>query len=396
MKLLVMATDAVINQKTSKIFDGLEASLDKFLSLEKGNKIVVFSGHAHKLQNIPSKYHRQTINLKIRRNKALIEQLINEHGFQFSNIIILGSKDDDLHLAANSQVLLLNAGYSKSNNPSSKVFEYGISLNTTDLLYTFFYFFSGISNPWYFNAKITDTTTIYALTNANTMSPHQGDDEKSLNNKFKECLKDGKSEYRDLFIIYFLMSIYTPAVVDIFREVDYWGIYPSSGTDTNQDLDYFKETVRKSLNSGPKTEQPILIRKEATSKRHELSQNQRITNACDSQLDTIVINPYYEGKIEGKVICIIDDFTTYGTSCETVRLLLEKAGASKVIFIALGKFGHTYYKFDYIIHGDVFRNYTFKKLSHKSLSFPYSNYNNNANKDLLLSLGKYIKNLSNA
>lgn len=77
----------------------------------------------------------------------------------------------------------------------------------------------------------------------------------------------------------------------------------------------------------------------------------------------MIVNPYYlKGKkLKGANVCIIDDFTTYGTSCETARILLQNAGVNKVLFIAMGKFGKSYNRYDYTIIGDVFSGYAFKQ-----------------------------------
>jgi len=49
-------------------------------------------------------------------------------------------------------------------------------------------------------------------------------------------------------------------------------------------------------------------------------------------------------------------------------LLLTAAGASRVIFICLGRFGREYHKFNYSLNGEVFSTFTFKKLSETAMT----------------------------
>lgn len=52
-------------------------------------------------------------------------------------------------------------------------------------------------------------------------------------------------------------------------------------------------------------------------------------------------------RIKGKVICIIDDYITNGYSAEAAKHLLLSAGAKKVIFLSIGKFGSKYFLTNY-------------------------------------------------
>ena len=91
--------------------------------------------------------------------------------------------------------------------------------------------------------------------------------------------------------------------------------------------------------------------------------------------------------MEGKCVCIIDDFTTYGTSCETARVLLEEAGVERLIFICLGKFGKEFHSYSYTLKGDLYDNFSYTKRKHTNLS---GKFNYNANFEFIKTLGKLI------
>ena len=80
---------------------------------------------------------------------------------------------------------------------------------------------------------------------------------------------------------------------------------------------------------------------------------------------------------------MIDDFTTYGTSCETVRNVLEKEEVGQVVFIALGKYGKTYLKYDYELKGNLFGTYTYNRVLVSDMTGTFNPF---ANKEFLDSI----------
>lgn len=382
MKLLVTSTDALIDKSTSDFFPGVQEALLEFKKLVPGNDVVVLSGHSGNLDVIPKELN--PINIPIhRRGSPLVIETIMKTQPSFNDrgkIFILASNDADFRTAANSKVLLLGAGYSAKNNPGSSAFKYGIQVSSIAGLTQFFSRFSNINSPWYFKFDLGTTCTIYALINANTFGFSRSGDAFDISDKFQQCIKQGKVTYRDNFATYFLMSVYQ--IVNTVENVDIWAIYPSSSSSNNSDLEHFKDLARTAFNKRAK--EPLFIRHAVAPKRHKSTKSNRIADGCDSQFSTMHINPYYKGKLEGKTICVIDDFTTFGSSSESTRILLEAAGVARVIFIALGKFGQEYYKFDYDISGDIFKpGFSFKKTSSISLVGSFNSY---ADKSMLESL----------
>ncbi|QNK78103.1 phosphoribosyltransferase [Winogradskyella sp. PAMC22761] len=204
-------------------------------------------------------------------------------------------------------------------------------------------------------------------------------------NHLKLHLKDGHDKGENPFRVYSLLSAYR-----IFSEIDKiygWGYYPSSDGKVNTPLLTIKEILRKSFKSRPKED--ILFRHKPSVKRSKQNASSRASAGCDNQFDSIHLNPYYRGKIKGRNFCVIDDFNTHGTSCETVRHLLEKAGADKIIFISLGKYKVTYKKYNYTIEGDVFTpNYTYTR--NGDFSEDRGVINNDSSNELLKSLRDYF------
>lgn len=382
MKLLITSQDALISPKTGDFYEGILDALLYFKSQSEDHLVYVLSIHNIDGMTLPTGIDKLQIKPKLRGSPALIEIIKDDAGIDNGDFLILGADNYDLYWAANSKLMLLSANYAAEFLVGNKIFqnEYGIPIKDSKALIEFFKVYNSINTPWFYNLNI-NTTSVYALTNANTM--YKSEDIVVLNEKFKDCLKNGDDTYQLPFLMYFLISTY-----HIFKELDkvsYWGIYPSSHTGENDDLQYFCTKARQTY--GCRIKEPLLIRHKKSSKRHTLSAASRVINGCDDQFDSIVINPYYKGKLKGKTICIIDDFTTYGTSAETARNIFENAGVAKLVFIALGKYGREYHQNEYDLAGDVFSAYHYKKIFTKKVD---GTFNQSATKDVLDSIAALL------
>lgn len=382
MKLLITSPDALMDAKSGSNFPDIIETIQRLIDMELIEDVVTVSSREDKLKTIPDALHPTPVSAKLKRGTGLVEALLDTLEKSYSDIIVLGANDSDLFMATNSKLLLLTAAYAKVNEPGSRIFNYGISINNANSLQFVFEKFLNINEPWYYMLNVDEKTTIYALINANTIGIAQ--DMVNLIHEFKKCLKEGYEQYRSLFNIYCMAAVYS---IKEFRDIKYWGIYPSSTKEINEDLEYFKENARKMFKC--RASQPILIRTKSTTKRHLKGRDERIIDGCDEQFRSIVLNPYYQNKLSGQTVCIIDDFTTYGSSCETARILLEAAGVKQIIFATMGKFGRDYYSYDYTIDGDVFRKYTFKpSTSYRSM---IGKFNPQANAEFLNSLRFLLK-----
>lgn len=366
MKLLLTSVDCLLDKKTGKLFNGITDQIDKYLSLSNKNRVVVISASGVGLDKIPKKYNPLKVSFKIRgKGDAFLEYVAKKTGFDTNEVIILGCKDMDMYTAAHIRAILLSANYAKSNNPSEKIYskEYGIPLPTVVDVGLFFENFYHISDPWHLKIEVDDITTLYALTSANTIG-YEGTPIASLRHRFKDCLKNDDDEHIVAFTSYFLMS--ARRITNELAGIDYWDIYPcSEANKINNDLLFFAKKASHSFGTEFQKER-ILIRTTNTTKRHSIGGDQRIANGCDGELTSIKINSYYNGKLRGKSVVIIDDFTRFGTSCETVRHLLKKAGVAKIVFIAMGKFGNdvNYHSYDYDLSGSIYSEIKAEKKSH--------------------------------
>ncbi|MGS5802341.1 hypothetical protein ACVENB_14100 [Staphylococcus aureus] len=103
-----------------------------------------------------------------------------------------------------------------------------------------------------------------------------------------------------------------------------------------------------------RSNEEILIRTKSTLKKHHSSARSRNENKCQSDFDSMKINDYYKGKLQGATVCIIDDYTTYGFSAEAAKNLLLQEGVEKLIVITLGKFGYDYNEVNYNLTGNLY------------------------------------------
>lgn len=382
MKIIITSVDALIDQRTRNYFEGIKEALDHFKAMDEDNDVIVISVNSRKLKPIGKDFETLNIQYRHRQSPTLIKIVEETLGAAHSDVFVLGSKTADVAMAANAKALLLTAAWAESNNPTETIYTtgYGEPISTPEKLISFFDHFLDKMEPWYYHLKVSATTDIYSLTNANTYTVSE--EVKKMNDEFSAYLKNGAHKYKDLFRTYFAVSTYY--IFKALQNVNYWGVYPSSGTALNQDLEYFKEHARKLYKCRAK--EPILIRQTQAEKRHSMSKGQRLQNGCKEQLETIIINPHYRRKLNGATVCIIDDFTTYGTSCETTRHLLEAAGVAKLIFITMGKFGKEYHKFEYDLQplpNGLYNGLTCKFIGSEQKT---GNFNPSANREMLDSL----------
>lgn len=179
-------------------------------------------------------------------------------------------------------------------------------------------------------------------------------EEKEIKEIYQHTLKRNNETYKHAVYFHYLTMIYG---LEILHDVDYWMTIPSStGEDKNYIYDIVKRT-RYLLNN--RSSKNLLIRHTPAKKSSYMNKVEKDREGSKRHLDTMQLNPEYRGKLEGKKIVILDDYTTNGYSFESARNLLLNEGVREIIFIAIGSFQNQYKKEDFIIEGDVFdRNFT--------------------------------------
>ena len=386
MKVLLTSPDALIDNFLGDFFPKIIENLNNLLDNDLISAIAVVSSHADKLQFIPKRFNPIRVGFNTKQGKGFVEGLIRSNPKVISNhsdLMVLAGSEGDFRMSVNSKLLLFSPKFAKDNNPTSKAFKYGIPIESPDHLYEFFDRFMSINDRCYYELQIDSRTYLYSIISSNYY--YEGDmNLKSLKKRIEYFLKKHRSKYGNLFLNYFLMSAYNK--IGKLRDIDYWGVYPSSSKGShNRDIHQLKEEARKIYKC--RTKQEILIRTKDSPKRTSMSKDARLRDGCDSQFSTIKVNPYYRDRIEGKTVCIMDDFTTNGSSCETARHLLLEAGADKVIFITMGKFGSNYIKYKYKIDGDVFGKFSFKKVNYHRI---VGDFYEDSNAELMNVLGDTV------
>ena len=357
MKLLLTSPKALLYDDEKTINCGVIHSFQAIVDSGRLQRIGIISSNKHLLNKLDLSrppFYKIHLERGEKQKKDFVADVINKSkGFLSSHndIIVLAANDGDARMCWNNNLLMLSARWIQRNHGNKGIFEYGISLDDPGELNDFVERFIGVSHDYYYSLDIPNTQTwMYSLTKANTMG-NVSQSQVALRTKMREQLKDNRHAQLEL-AQYFIVAMY--AKLDILKDIDYWTVYPSSQAgEYNEILLSLKEDLR--LLYKKRAHPEILVRHTTCPKRHK--RNLSVQQRCDSQFETLHLDSRYRDKLKGKVICILDDFTTTGSSCEVARHLLTTQGAEKVIFITMGKFSHRYTQFDYTIEGDVFGTY---------------------------------------
>ncbi|WP_326514762.1 phosphoribosyltransferase [Clostridium intestinale] len=352
--------------------------------IEEENQVCFVSRDAKKLKDIKEEIGNDKFYYKLRYqlDDTMKKNTGKEHYF-----VVLGNRDVDFLFAVRNKLLYLVPEWTVHINEKSQ--KYGIMIEDLEMFEEVIKAINN-QNEWYYSAELPDGTKVYSLICAHSRGSIPSD-EKEIVEGFEDFLKRGNGKYYKVLLCHFLASISNSKE---FRDINCWGIMPSSGLSLNKDMLEFKERVRyfmggkipKALQDKP-LENNIFVRNEAVTKSHHTSVLQRINQGATRHLSTININPAYydkklKSKLKGKNVCIFDDYLTHGNSFEALRNLLKEAGADKIIFVSLGKFRRDYIYQDYEINGDVFEAQGFDYvISHKEI-IQDDEYNDEAREEL--------------
>ena len=345
-------------------------------------QVVIYSRDIRKLALVPEGFSKIKLNGAARGNSALID-LIQQNGLAANHeIFILGCKDFDFFMSQNSSTFLLSAEYAiKEKEETKKLQKYaGIKIHTATALDTVLGSLINIKSPWFFQANLSPKSDHLALIKAHTR--FQNAETVLVNNAFDAFLKHGMNEHRDALTNYFLLSCYTATTINLFKEINIIGVYPSANCKVSDEMLYLAEKLRFTfkIKKGPYEKgrmDNVLVRHKETTKRHQMGPALRDQLWADDQFESMILNSSYRGKLEGQKICILDDYSTNGPSVATARHLLERAGASKVLFVTIGKFNEYTQNFKYSIEGDIFSNFSFTRVM-KGMVPPESTSVNNS------------------
>ncbi|MDK8643793.1 hypothetical protein [Niallia taxi] len=261
------------------------------------------------------------------------------------NFMLIGAVNEDIRIAANNRILLINPLWIKNVEPN--IDKYGFKLKNVKQIVQCIEILS-LENQLFNDFKVDDKTRLIAVSNANKY--YAVENEAQMIEEYKKTLKYGHDYYKYAVYFHYLTMIFR---MSEFHDVDYWMAVPSSsGSNENNIYDIVKST-RYLLKNRASDE--LFVRHTPAKKSTFMDSNVRIKEGSKRHLETIHLNPKYKGKLKGKKICVIDDYVTYGASFECIRNLLVTEGVREIILVAIGSFQKPYYKEDYKIIGDIYK-----------------------------------------
>lgn len=353
-KIIIMSTDPYTDLNYNNRCRFREV-LNKLIT--KGDKIV-FTANWESKKDLLTDINIDNKNIRFYKRDELRIKLKNVSDNK-NYFIVVGNRDADLQLAASNKLFYIVPTWCDSLDILPQ--KYGIKVKDIEHLYKLINIIEN-QQSWYYRADLDEKTTILSLTSANTWGSHSEEELKMIES-FRAYLKEGDSTHQMTLLYHFLASISNNKE---FRDIKDWGIMPSSGTELNSDMNLMKEKARELMNGRKK--EPIFLRHTATWKSHKSWENKLNRKPCDRHFDTIILNPYYKGKLKNRTVCIFDDYLTYGTTFETARNILISENAKKIFFVSLGRFGKQYTMQNYEITGDVSKpGYAYKLLGTKEI-----------------------------
>lgn len=380
------------------LFDGQNELIPENLSLadqfiDNGIKILILGNEALSLQtnlsNHTTKYSNDIFFISRSKLSWLrIRDLKNKFNF-----VLVGVVDQDAIFSFHTKIPLFNPSqiYGFQGQVETKVEHYGLPIQSFSELIECIKTYE-IHESNYFELSTEDRFFVKSLNNA--MYFYSPEDEKRIKMIFERSLKskDDSADRRVLLVLLFhLMTelINNPE----YEEIEYWGIFPSSKVGIETSMTFIKESIRQILGGKPKKQKgspvndnEILIRTENMNSKRSTGDD-RLSYKSSKDFETLIVNPKLKGKLDGKVVCILDDYITNGYSAEAAKHLLLSAGARKVYFISIGKFGKKYFSPNYILRGDVFtQNYEGQFLGEKT--YHYDGYSSNDHE--ILGFGQFL------
>ncbi|WP_300902303.1 phosphoribosyltransferase [uncultured Clostridium sp.] len=315
--------------------------------LMKKNAIVFITRDLKDVDNIKKYFY----NLGYNNTNGLyvftrdgIKELIKLKGG--NNFIVIGNRDKDFELAVNNKLLYIVPNW--CNDVYFKSKKYGVNINKIEELEQIIKTTNN-QNNWYYKDTLRDGTKIYSLMSGMYRKWDVTPEEKELVIGFEKFLKYGEKDYYEILYYHFLAAI---SNLEEFKEIDIWGIAPSSGLKLNKDMLQFKDKARYMMKKKLTREnENLFLRHTQIPKSHSLNSLVREESGAARNLQSIYLNPDY--NVRGKNVCIFDDYLTYGNTFEAMRNILRKAGANKIIFVSLGRFRRNYIYQDFKINGDV-------------------------------------------
>lgn len=275
-----------------------------------------------------------------RQNGKIVR--INAEKFSLSayDTVVLAATQDDIQMAKNGGAVLIAAGWS----PEHAVRATGIPVASPADFVEVLNLISSWSGAWWYQGAGHRYSAL-ALSNLSSYNaPHP---QVVFAEELKVLVKGGGPR-----LVALLTVASRSMLMSGFGSTDnlMWGVFPSSASsnDDTEVLSEFTHGLRTTVSRVRYARRgaPLFLRHRPSAKRSAGGGGDRTDPS--EQLETMHLNPAYEGKIQGRNVVVVDDCTTYGVSFGVAAALLRVAGAATVTGVALGKFGRQlrYYEID--------------------------------------------------
>ncbi|MEW6737142.1 MAG: HAD hydrolase-like protein [Acidobacteriota bacterium] len=341
----------LLDKNRVEIIDKLRALIQSLRNL--GIKIVVFSTHPKNINTALSFYNLPPVDLFLCRKDIGISKgshrWIDIAGsrlrFRNNDFLYIGDDKLDWRTAINAATLFLHAEWAKPL--SSQVTPY--SFQDPADIWQFISHFLLTPPRWEYKLDLSDhNVCIRSLLEATVELPATKPISFRLQDIFTYHNTVSINNYsaRDILMLHAITSLYLEGLI---YPNSLFVIYPSSTPGKINDvIEEFLHPVSKIFHGYYKND--LLCRTvqapDTSIERWQAKQENRQPNVSFiNQSNTVHINPYYRGKITGKSVIVIDDFTTTGMSLEWAKNLLLAAGADNIVLLTIGKYprDHTIY-----------------------------------------------------
>jgi hypothetical protein len=320
----------------------LRGLLDNLRAL--GVRIVSFSTHARHMNREMERRRLPPLDLFLtsadvgarKGSPTWITAAAESLGIEPCQTCYVGDDDLDWKTAINAGVMFLHANWSKAKQ--EKVTAFGIS--TPESLFRFLtHFFLPPARWQYTLDSASHGLCIRSLLNATTvLAADEPDRRFTLQDIFTydNKRKVGGAKARDLLMIHAIANLYAEGLICSGCR---FAIYPSSQPGKRKPtFTEFLEPAAKLFHGW--LVEDLLVRAAPapdTSKLRTQGRGNEVKFLI--QANTVIVNPDYQGKLDGKTVIVYDDFTTSGMSLDWARTVLRAAGVPRVVLVTFGKYG---------------------------------------------------------
>lgn len=266
-------------------------------------------------------------NLPKKPRAEAMKHVLKEMGWDATEAVYVGNRDDDMRTALNGRVLFLNALWYGQNT------EYGIKVETPLDVGRFIDIFCLRDSFWHYQIK-DDSLEYYSLGTFSTYKP----DLAVYSEDARGTAKTFGAGHPDFWTKYIWSTIYFS---ELYKAIDFVAPYPGHKAST---VSVASNVIEEPMLAFTKcfriTYLRDLIVRHTKAQKSQSARIQGISLDHNNQLSTIHINSqplrangkkvYKNSPIKNKTVLVVDDICTKGYSLEAARIYLESAGARVV------------------------------------------------------------------